>query len=65
MLDADLAVLGSSADDYNRYAGAIRKEYASVPEADYRAGPLFEQYEQAARANLRREIECLTNLNNR
>ena len=83
LLDADLAVLGSSADDYDRYAGAIREEYASVPEADYRAGrrrvlesflgrerlshtaPLFEQYEQAARANLRREIECLTNPNNR
>jgi len=83
LLDADLGVLGSSADDYDRYAGAIREEYAWVPEADYRAGrrrvlesflgrerlshtaPLFEQYEQAARANLRREIECLTNPNNR
>ena len=83
LLDADLGVLGSSAGDYDRYAHAIREEYAWVPEADYRAGrrrvlesflgrerlshtaPLFEQYEQAARANLRREIECLTNPNNR
>ena len=77
-LDADLAVLGASAADYDRYARAIREEYAWVPEQDYRAGrrrvlesflgrsrlyhtaSLFEQREQAARANLRREIEWLT-----
>ncbi len=78
LLDADLAVLGASAADYDRYARAIREEYAWVPEADYRAGRrrvlesflkrerlyhtvrMFEQREQAARANLRREIERLT-----
>lgn len=78
LLDADLAVLGSSAADYDRYAQAIREEYAWVPEDDYCAGRrrvlegflererlyytarLFEQREQAARANLRREIEWLT-----
>ena len=79
MLDADLAVLGGSPEDYDRYAEAIREEYAWVPEEDYRAGRqrvlesflererlyftplLFQQREQAARANLRREIEWLTN----
>lgn len=78
LLNADLAVLGSSAADYDRYAQAIREEYAWVPEDDYRAGRrrvlesflererlyytalLFEQCERAARANLRREIEWLT-----
>jgi len=38
LLDADLAVLGSSEADYDRYARAIRAEYAWVPEQDYRAG---------------------------
>ena len=37
-LDADLAILGSDADSYARYARAIRQEYAWVPDADYRAG---------------------------
>ena len=78
LLDADLAVLGSSAADYDLYARAIRKEYAWVPEAEYRVGrrkvlesflgrdrlyhtpSLFDTLEQAARANLRREIEGLT-----
>ena len=38
LLDADLAVLGADAGDYDRYAGAIRREYAWVPEEDYRRG---------------------------
>jgi predicted metal-dependent HD superfamily phosphohydrolase len=38
LLDADLAVLGSHEDRYRRYASDIRKEYAWVPEAEYRAG---------------------------
>jgi len=81
LLDADLAVLGSGAASYDRYARAIREEYAWVPEADWRAGrrrvlegflgrdrlyhtaALFQRCEQAARANLRREIECLTTSN--
>jgi predicted metal-dependent HD superfamily phosphohydrolase len=38
LLDADLAILGASEDRYARYAADIRKEYAWVPEADYRTG---------------------------
>ncbi len=38
LLDADLAILGASAAEYDRYAAAIRREYAWVPEADYRRG---------------------------
>ena len=38
LLDADLAILGASEDRYARYATDIRKEYAWVPEADYRKG---------------------------
>lgn len=36
--DADLAILGASGARYARYAAGVRKEYAWVPEADYRAG---------------------------
>jgi predicted metal-dependent HD superfamily phosphohydrolase len=38
LLDADLAILGASAEDYDRYARAIRKEYAWVEEVRYREG---------------------------
>lgn len=38
MLDADLAVLGVHPDGYDRYANAIRNEYAFVPDEQYRAG---------------------------
>jgi predicted metal-dependent HD superfamily phosphohydrolase len=38
LLDADLAVLGSPPERYARYAADIRKEYAWVPEPDYRKG---------------------------
>jgi predicted metal-dependent HD superfamily phosphohydrolase len=38
LLDADLAVLGAAPEDYDRYARAIRREYAWVDEAAYRAG---------------------------
>jgi predicted metal-dependent HD superfamily phosphohydrolase len=37
-LDADLAILGANQARYDRYAADVRKEYAHVPEADYRAG---------------------------
>ncbi|MBV6626061.1 MAG: HD domain-containing protein [Rivularia sp. (in: Bacteria)] len=37
LLDADLAILGSNPDEYNRYARAIRQEYIWVPELEYRA----------------------------
>jgi predicted metal-dependent HD superfamily phosphohydrolase len=38
LLDADLAILGASLDVYDRYARAIRQEYAWVPEERYRVG---------------------------
>lgn len=38
LLDADLAILGASEERYARYAADIRKEYAWVPDAEYRAG---------------------------
>jgi predicted metal-dependent HD superfamily phosphohydrolase len=38
LLDADLAILGTAAEEYDRYAQAIRREYAWVPEVDYRNG---------------------------
>jgi predicted metal-dependent HD superfamily phosphohydrolase len=38
LLDADLAVLGADEAAYDRYAAAIRREYAWVPEEQYRAG---------------------------
>jgi predicted metal-dependent HD superfamily phosphohydrolase len=38
LLDADLAILGAAEGAYDRYAAAIRREYAWVPEEDYRAG---------------------------
>src|SRR5262249_59053313 len=38
LLDADLAILGAEEAEYDRYARAIRAEYAWVSEGDYRAG---------------------------
>lgn len=38
LLDADLAILGASEERYARYARDIRREYAWVPDADYRVG---------------------------
>jgi predicted metal-dependent HD superfamily phosphohydrolase len=38
LLDADLAILGAPEERYARYASDIRKEYAWVPEPDYRTG---------------------------
>ncbi|MGC5050258.1 metal-dependent phosphohydrolase [Micromonospora sp. DT48] len=38
LCDADLAVLAAPEPDYDRYATAIRREYAHVPEPDYRVG---------------------------
>ncbi|MDG4794227.1 metal-dependent phosphohydrolase [Micromonospora sp. WMMD1082] len=38
LCDADLAVLAAPEPEYDRYARAIRREYAHVPEPDYRAG---------------------------
>ena len=38
LLDMDLSVLGASWCDYERYAKAVRQEYAHVAEMDYRLG---------------------------
>lgn len=38
LLDADLAVLGGSTDDYAAYVAAVRAEYAAVDDVRWRAG---------------------------
>ncbi len=38
LCDADLAVLGSDATDYARYAAGIREEYAHIDDDTFRAG---------------------------
>ncbi|MDJ1370150.1 DUF4031 domain-containing protein [Gulosibacter molinativorax] len=38
LLDADLAIFGSTSKRYAEYATAVRAEYAHVPEADFRRG---------------------------
>jgi predicted metal-dependent HD superfamily phosphohydrolase len=38
LLDADLAVLGAPESAYDQYSRDIRREYAWVPDEDYRAG---------------------------
>ncbi len=38
LCDADLAVLARDPSGYARYVAGVRKEYAHVPEADFRAG---------------------------
>jgi len=73
VIDADLAILQAPAKEYDRYAAAIREEYSWVPDEEYRMGRtkvlkgllgrrLFTSRlldEDAAKANLRREIETL------
>ncbi|KRF17072.1 hypothetical protein ASG90_07000 [Nocardioides sp. Soil797] len=38
LCDADLAVLASSADRYAAYVAGVRREYADVPDDDFRRG---------------------------
>lgn len=38
LLDADLAILGAEPGEYDRYRAAVRKEYAALDEATWRAG---------------------------
>lgn len=38
LLDADLAVLGSTPADYDAYVAAVRAEYAQVPDTQWRVG---------------------------
>lgn len=74
LLDADLAILGAEEAAYWAYAENIRREYAWVPEADYRTGRrrilekflarprifhLLRDLEEPARRNLAAEIACL------
>lgn len=48
LLDADLAILGTSPEEYDAYAQAIRREYGFVPTADYKKGrqAVLQQYLQ-------------------
>jgi predicted metal-dependent HD superfamily phosphohydrolase len=74
LLDADLAILGADDMEYRNYAENIRREYAWVPEPDYRKGrrQILERFltrariyhflshlEQSARRNLEAEIARL------
>ncbi|MEJ3743340.1 metal-dependent phosphohydrolase [Actinomycetes bacterium KLBMP 9797] len=38
LCDADLAILASAPADYDRYADAVRREYAHVPDQAFRTG---------------------------
>ena len=38
LISIDLSILGAEPARYDAYAAAIRREYAHVPESDYRAG---------------------------
>jgi len=79
MRDIDLTILASSEDDYREYASSIRKEYAHVPDEDFRKGrnavlehflkdPIFatrsfSDLESAARRNLESERNNLISRN--
>jgi len=75
--DIDLLVLSRPAAEYERYAQAVRREYAHVEDAAYRAGRLkvlrhfsrqtiyrtaeFATFEAAAKSNLAQELDSLEN----
>jgi predicted metal-dependent HD superfamily phosphohydrolase len=52
--DADLAILGAGQARYLRYADDVRKEYAWVPDATYRAGRIQVLESFLKRANIYR-----------
>ncbi|HEX4222398.1 MAG TPA: HD domain-containing protein [Pseudonocardiaceae bacterium] len=52
LFDADLAILGASVPDYQRYHLAVRTEYASVPEDAWRTGRVAVLTDLAAREPL-------------
>lgn len=72
MVDIDLAIFGAEAAEYDAYVAGIRREYAHVPDEDFRKGrdmimrrfleePLyrteeFRSREAIARDNIRREL---------
>ncbi|MGB3444396.1 MAG: hypothetical protein WBA97_37130 [Actinophytocola sp.] len=75
LLDADLAILAATPEDYERYRQAVRAEYAHVPDDAWRVGraevlrsllaktPLYRlahDWEPAARKNLTAELATLT-----
>lgn len=75
LIDIDLAILGSSPEDYAAYRSAIRNEYAMVPDERFLSGrrailvhflsqpiyhtPHFQRLEAQARDNLQEEIASL------
>jgi predicted metal-dependent HD superfamily phosphohydrolase len=76
--DADLAILGATEADYQAYANKVRREYAWVPEPEYREGRrqvlerfltrprifhYLEDLEERARQNLAREWARLLSVN--
>lgn len=79
MRDIDLTILASSEEEYREYALAIRKEYAHVPDEDFRKGrsavlerflkgPIFatgsfSNLESVARRNLESERNGLISRN--
>jgi predicted metal-dependent HD superfamily phosphohydrolase len=75
LVDADLAILGADQPAYRTYAEQIRREYAWVPEPDYRRGRrgvlerflarpriyhFLDHLEEPARRNLAAEIAGLS-----
>ncbi|MEM0966240.1 MAG: phosphohydrolase [Verrucomicrobiota bacterium] len=75
IIDIDLSILGSEPEDYEAYQTAVRREYSSVPEAQFSAGrrsilqsflcqriyatEFFSQLEEQARSNIKGELEAL------
>jgi predicted metal-dependent HD superfamily phosphohydrolase len=67
LIAADLAILSSDRDRYERYARDVRAEYAHVDDATWRAGRtallkslLATTPDQRARSNLARELSTLS-----
>lgn len=76
LLDIDLMILGTDAEEYDAYCRAIRKEYDYVPDDQFKEGrkailkellsrsvyvtPFFAHLEAPARSNMTREISLLS-----
>ena len=75
IIDIDLSILGSPPEDYDTYRTAVRNEYSSVSDSDFRVGrisvlqnflseqiyatQLFGQLEKQARDNIQAELVSL------
>jgi predicted metal-dependent HD superfamily phosphohydrolase len=61
LIDADLAILGSSRENYREYMQAIRQEYAWVPKKEYIVGRkrILEGFLQRPRIYLTEELSTL------